>query len=651
MSYIQFDKTKLINLNYSLSREQLRTNRAGSYANSTIINCNTRKYHGLLVVPQPLIDDDNHVLLSDVDESLIDNEYAFHLGSHIYANNVVDPGGHKYLRDYEADPNPKLTYRLGNVILVKELIFAQNEDRILIKYTLKEAENEIALQVRPFLTYRSVHSLTKANTYVDTKFKPVKNGASWQMYKGYSKVFFQFSKKPTYIHVPDWYYNVEYIREKERGYDHLEDLYTPGYFELKMKKGDTLIVSVGLEEKTPAQFKRRFDAEVKKRVPRNSYEHCLENAAEEFIIKNNNRTEIVAGYPWFGRWGRDTFIALPGLTLTQNDKKTFHAVTKTMMTEMKEGLFPNLGHGKEAAYNSADTSLWFLWALQQYSIMIGEKKMLWEYYEKIVKNILNHYKKGTRHQIAMHENGLIWCGEHGSAVTWMDAIVAGKPVTPRIGFVVEINALWYNALRFSLELAEEAGDNAFVKKWKNIPQKVEESFRTLFWNKERQYLADYVTAERQNMDVRPNMIFAASLPYSPLTETMKGAVIAKVKNDLLTPRGLRSLSPKNPAYKGRYQGNHAARDAAYHQGTVWPWLLGAFSEATIRLYGEKGKEQVEEMYHNFEDVMTNSGIGTISEIYDGDPPHEARGAISQAWSVAELLRMKWMMNNLSNDNN
>ena len=646
MSYIKFDKAKLINLNYSLSREKLRTNRAGSYASSTIINCNTRKYHGLLVVPQPLIDDQNHVLLSDIDENIINNNFVFHLGSRMYPNGVVDPKGHKYLRDYQADPNPKLIYRLGDIELVKELIFARNEDLILIKYHLQKSDNEITLQVRPFLAYRNVHSLSKANTWVDTKYKPVKNGAAWQMYKGYARIFMQFSKKPQYVHVPDWYYNVEYIREKERGYDYREDLYTPGYFELTMKEGDTVVVSAGLKEKTPAQFKRRFDSEVKKRVPRDSYEHCLINAAEEFVIRRDNKTEIVAGYPWFGRWGRDTFIALPGLTLTRNDKKTFHDVLRTMISELKNGLFPNLGHGKEAAYNSADTSLWFVWALQQYTLMQGGKSAVWQKYGKTVKSVLNHYRKGTMHNIAMHDNGLVWSGVHGVPVTWMDAVVEGKPVTPRTGFAVEINALWYNAVKFALETAASAGDTAFVKKWEKMPAIIEHSFTSMFWNAELQYLADYVTYDYKNFDVRPNMIIAASVPFSPLSEEMKAAVVAKVKNDLLTPRGLRSLSPKNPAYKGVYCGSQVERDLAYHQGTVWPWLLGHFSEALIRIFGDKGKEQVSEMYHGFEVVMTEAGIGTVSEIYDGDPPHEARGAVSQAWSVAELLRMKWMTENL-----
>lgn len=643
MGYIKFDKKQLINLNYSLSREKLRTNRAGGYASSSIINCNTRRYHGLLVVPQPLIDENNHVLLADLDETLQSNNFEFHLGSRMYQGGVMEPKGHKYLRDYDMDPIPRLVFRLGSIILIKELIFTQTEDRLLIKYTLKESMGKVKFRLRPFLAFRSVHSLSKANTYVNTHFKPIKNGASWQMYQGYSPVCMQFSKKAEYIHVPDWYYNVQYIREKERGYDYLEDLYTPGYFETELEKGESIVISAALEEKNPAYFKRKFLAEVKKRVPRSNFENSLQNAAEEFIIRVKNQTEIIAGYPWFGRWGRDTFIALPGLTLTSGDKKTFHAVVRTMLRELKNGLFPNLGHGEEASYNSVDTSLWFFWALHQYVLMTGESKGLWNSYGKAMKSILNHYKKGTLHKIHMHDNGLLWSGEPGSAITWMDAVVNGKPVTGRVGFAVEINALWYEAVRFSLQLAEEARDQGFVSHWKKWPSIIEKSFAATFWDEEKGYLADYVDDNHKDFTIRPNMVLAISLPYTPVTPDMKAGVLEKAKNELLTPRGLRSLSPRFPEYKGKYWGNQEERDLAYHQGTAWPWLLGFFAEAWLGLHGETGKEFIRNLYEGFEPVLTEAGVGTISEIYDGDPPHEARGAISQAWSVAELLRIKWML--------
>lgn len=643
MGYIKFNKSQLINLNYSLNREKLRTNRAGGYTCSTIINCNTRSYHGLLVVPQPLIDDNNHVLLSNLDENLIANDYEFHLSSRVYNGGIIEPKGHKYLMDYNMDTNPKLTYQLGNIQLIKELIFTHKEDRILIKYTVKGNTSKVKLVIRPFLAFRGVHSLTKANTYANTQYKNAKNGVSWQMYQGYSRVYMQFSKKAEYVHVPDWYYNVEYVREKERGYDYLEDLFVPGFFEVELQPDASVVIAAGLEEKSPSGFLRQFDAEVKKRIKRDNFEHCLQNAAEEFFVHNKKTTEIIAGFPWFGRWGRDTFISLPGLSLTQGDKKVFHAVVKTMLAELKHGLFPNLGRGKDASYNSADTSLWFFWALHQYQIMTGSTEKLWELYGKNIKSILKHYKKGTEHQIKMHENGLVWTGENGVSVTWMDAIVNGKPVTPRTGFAVEINALWYDAILFSLELAEEAGDKAFVKSWSKYPEKIKKSFLEIFWDKSKGYLADCATEETKDFSIRPNMVIAAGLPYSPLTDEMKRSILEVAQNHLLTPRGLRTRSPRSVEYKGKCIGNQEERDLAYHQGTAWPWLLGFFAEGWLNLYKEPGKEFVNNLYHEFEGSMTEGGVGTINEIYDGDPPFEARGAISQAWSVAELLRINFLL--------
>ncbi len=643
MSYIHFDKTKLINLQYSLSKELLRTNRAGSYASSTIINTNTRKYHGLLIVPQPLIDNKNHVLLSTLDETIIANDFEFHISARMFPGGIVAPKGHKYIRDFDSEPNPRIVYRLGTIVFIKEYIFSKNEDRVLIRYTLEKAQSTVTFKVSPFLAYRNTDSLSVENTWVDKRYKEVKNGVSWQMYQGYSKTFIQFSSPVSYTHNPVWHNNIEYIREQERGYPFTEDLYVPGFFELTMKEGDSVVISAGLRERTPSHFKRQFNAEIKKRTPRDSYEHCLLNAAEEFIVKQDNKTLIIAGYPWFGRWGRDTFIALPGLTLTRNDEKSFKEVMKTMLGELKEGLFPNVGHGKDASYNSVDSSMWFLWALHQYSIMTGKKKEVWKDYGKYIKQILNAFKKGTRHNIKMHDNGLVWAGEKGKALTWMDTIIHGKPTTPRMGYTVEVNALWYNAIVFSLELAALADDQSFIKSWKKWPEIIKSSFNNTFWNAEKGYLADYVEGDYKDMSIRPNQIFAVSVPNSPLEKGRQSMVLEIVKNDLLTPRGLRSLSPKNPQYRGRYLGDQPNRDAAYHQGVAWPWLLGAFADAYLKLHGEKGKDFIKSVYEGFEDEMTEGGIGTISEVYNGDPPYQGAGAISQAWSVSELLRIKWML--------
>jgi len=641
MNYIEFDKNQLVNLEYSLKRELLRSNRAGAYSSRTIIGCNTRKYHGLLIVPQPGIDHENHVLLSNIDEEVIQHDASFNLGIHKYPGGVYNPGGHKYIRDFNTEPIPSILYRVGGVLLRKELIFAATQDRIMIRYTLEDAHSPTRLRLNPFLAFRNVHKLSKVNFHVNDKYKKAPNGVSLRMYDGYTPLFMQFSKKMEYTHVPDWYHSIEYQEEMERGYDYQEDLFVPGFFEVDIKKGESIVFCAGTSEVNPATIKRSFTTEVKRRTPRDNFENCLKNSAQQFIVKKDNKTYVVAGYPWFGRWGRDTFIALPGLTLDK--PKTARAVIDSMLTDLKGPLFPNIGEGSDSAYNSVDASLWFFWALQQYSKQTEDNNDVWKTYSRKIKMILDGYRKGTDFGIHMLDNGLIHAGSKGHALTWMDAVVDGKAVTPRIGQAVEINALWYNAIMFSLELAERAGDKKFIKTWSEISKMIPASFMETFWNEEKGYLADYVNGNKKDWSVRPNQIIAASLPYRAIDEGIAMSVVNVVQRELLTPRGLRTLSPKNVNYKGTYYGNQAERDRAYHQGTVWPWLFGHFAEAYLRIYGKEGVEYIMGIYKGFETVMTEAGIGSISEVYDGDPPHLPGGTISQAWSVSELLRTHALM--------
>jgi len=647
MSYINFDKSQLVNLEYSLSRELLRSNRAGSYASSTIINCNTRKYHGMLVTNQPGIDNENHVLLSSLDETVIQMDSEFNLGIHKYPGGVYNPKGHKYLRDFSTEPYPKMTYRVGGVILTKEMVFTTHEDRMLIKYTLVDAHSPTKLRLKPFLAFRNIHALSKENIFADKKYEIVPQGIKVRMYQGYTDLFMQISKNNEYTHVPDWYYKIEYQEEMDRGYECQEDLYIPGFFEFDIKKGESVIFAAGTRELNPASMKRTFNAELAKRTPRNKFENCLQNAAQQFIVKKGKNTEVLAGFPWFGRSGRSTFVSLPGLTLVNGDIATCKAVIDTMVSEMKGPLFPNYGSGHSTTYNSADTSLWFFWTLQQYAAFTGNKKEIWATYGKKMKIILDGYREGTEFNIHMDTDGLIYAGLPGMALTWMDAYAYGKPVTPRIGKTVEINALWYNAICFSMEIAKLNGDKVFCKRWEPIAKQIPESFMGKFWSPEKHYLADYIDGEYKDWAVRPNMVIAASLPFSPVKEDIRKEVLSRVKQELLTPRGLRTLSPKSPVYKGSYLGNPAEREAAYHQGTVSPWLLGHFVEGYLAIHGKSGLSLIRSIYAGFESVMTEHGIGTISEIYDGDPPHTARGAISQASSVAELLRMGFLMKQYS----
>jgi len=642
MSYLEFEKDKLVNLQYSLSRELLRSNRAGSYSSTTIIGCNTRKYHGLLIMPQYQLDGGMHVLLSSLDETVIQQNAEFNLAIHRFKGGVYSPGGHKYITDFVSEPIPTLTYRVGGVVLTKEMLFVSNSDQVIIKYTLKEAHSPTRLRFRPFLAFRNIHTLTRANNDIDRRYDPVPNGIKVRMYEGYPYLYLQFSKDSEYIHVPDTYYNFTYTRERARGYDYVEDLYTPGYFEMPVSVGESIYFIAGVEDANPAQLGRMFSAEVKRRTPRNSFENCLENAAQQFIVTRGKHVEIIAGFPWFGRVARDAFIALPDLAMVKKDFKTVKAVIDTLISEMNGPLFPNYGMGNKVEYNAADASLWLFWTLQQYKLFTGDQT-IWKHYGTVLKNILYSFREGTSYNIHMLGNGLLYAGIPGVPVTWMDAIVDGIPVTPRTGLAVEVNALWYNAIRFALELAEISSDKEFIGDWQPIADRIPAAFVDTFWIANSNYLADYVDGDYVNKSVRPNQILAASLPYSPLIEEQRKDVVDRVKNELLTPRGLRTLSPIDPAYKPEYAGNQTERDLAYHQGSVFPWLLGPFSEAYLKLHKKSGVAFIGKIYSGFEEVMSEHGIGTVSELYDGDPPHRPSGAISQAWSVAALLRMRYLI--------
>jgi len=597
----------------------------------------------MLITPQPGIDNENHVLLSSLDETVIQMEAEFNLGIHKYPGGIYNPKGHKYIRDFVTEPYPKMTYRVGGVILTKEMVFTTREDRMIIKYTLVEAHSPTKLRLTPFLAFRNIHSLSKANIFADKKYEAVPRGIKIRMYQGYSELFMQISKPVEYTHVPDWYYNIEYQEEMERGFEYQEDLYIPGFFEFEIKKGESVFFVAGTQEINTSSIKRAFNAELAKRIPRNNFANCLTNAAQQFVVRKGKKTEIVAGFPWFERSGRGTFISLPGLTLVNGDYATCKSVIDSMLTEMKGPLFPNFGSGSYATYNSADASLWFFWALQQYAIFTGKQKGIWKEYGKKMMLILEGYRKGTEFNIHMDADGLIYAGVPGVAVTWMDAIAHGKPVTPRIGKPVEVNALWYNALCFSIEMASLAGDKDFCKEWEKIALQIPGSFLEAFWSPEKRYLADFVIGEYKDWTVRPNMVIATSLPYSPVPEEVRKEVLSRVRQELLTPRGLRTLTPKSPVYKGSYYGDPDTRDSAYHQGTVTPWLLCHFVEGYLMIHGKSGMSMIKSIYEDFEPVMTEHGIGTVSELYDGDPPHTGRGAISMAWSVAELLRINYLI--------
>ncbi len=646
MSYISFDKKQLVNLEYSLGKELLRTNRAGSYASTTIVRCNTRKYHGLLISLQPQIDNLHHVFLSALDVTVIQNNAEFNLAIHKYQDDLYEPGGHKYIRDFESEPIPKLTYRVGGVVLTSEILFSAESDRVLIRYTLEDAHSATKLRFKPLFAFRNVHTLSHQNDFVDHSYAEIKNGVKFRMYEPYDHLHIQFSKKAKFTSHPDWYYGIEYTKEKTRGYDYKEDLYAPGTFETAIKKGESVIISAGLDDIGYSKLKALFEKEIENRIPRNNFVNCLENAAEQFFMHHEDKTELIAGYHWFTVHGRDTFVALPGLTLPQGDTYSFHKVTDNMVNKMKKEFFPSTIHGKKTEYNSVDAPLWFFWALQQYVVFTGNYKTIWEKYSPVMKKILTGYKKGTDNNIHMLENGLLHAGFENDTLTWMNAVVDNKPVVNRNGLAVDVNALWYNAICFYIEIAEKQKGTRGLKEWKNIAERIERSFPDTFFDHNAGYLADVVRGDFKDMAIRPNQLFAASLRYSPLSDDLKYLVMHRVQQDLLTPRGIRTLCPKNPDFKGLYKGNIIERDLAYHQGSVFPWLFGHFAEGILKLQGKSGLAFIKRHLQEFEQEMTETGIGTISELFYGNPPHKGKGAISHAWSVAELLRVNYLINQL-----
>ncbi len=636
MSYLKFEKAPMTNLQDSLPRELLRTNRSGAYSCSTIVDCNTRKYHGLLVVPVPELDDENHVLLSSLDVTVIQHGAEFNLGLHKYQGNNFSPKGHKYIREFDCDKVPTTIYRVGGVILKKEVVFQHYEDRLLIRYTLVDAHSATILRFRPFLAFRSVRQFTHENGTASREYHEVDGGIRTCMYAGYPDLYMQFSKKNEFHFMPDWYRGVEYPKEQERGYASNEDLYVPGYFEMSIKKGESIVFSASTSEIKTRSLKTLFEKEVDDRAPRDNFFHCLVNAAHQFHNRDGNDRYLLAGYPWFKCRARDTFIALPGLTLAIDEVEYFELVMKTAERGIREFMEGKPLSVKIYELEQPDVFLWAVWAIQQYAKYVGREKG-YAKYGKLVTDMMKYIVAGKHPNLSLEENGLLRSEGRDKAVTWMNSTANGRPVVPRTGFIVEFNALWYNALKFCAALAASRNDEKNVIELEERAAKAKESFVKTFLN-DYGYLFDYVDGPMMDWSVRPNMIFAVALDYSPLSQDQKKSVLDICTRELLTPKGLRSLSPKSGGYNPMYVGPQTQRDYAYHHGTAWPWLGGFYMEACLKLYKRTRLSFIERQMVGYEDEMAYHCLGTISELFDGNPPFHGRGAMSFAMNVAEILR-------------
>lgn len=646
MSYLKFDKNLLINLEQSLRLEVLRTNQSGAYHCTTIVGANTRKQHGLLVIPVPEIDDNSHVLLSSLDETVIQHGAPFNLGLHRYSGGVYSPNGHKYIREYDCERVPTHTFRVGGVILKREKIFITNENRILIRYTLVDAHSKTTLQFRPFLAFRNANDLCVENQVASRDYKEVSNGISTRMYEGYPELFMQVNHKPKFVFDPHWYKGIEYIKDQERGIPYTEDLYVPGYFEVDMKKGDTIIFSAGVSEVNTRMLSKMYEDEIKTRTPRTSFYNCLKNSAKQFYMTNADGHYMLAGYPWFKVRARDEFIALPGCTLSNHHRPDFEAIMDTAKEAFTRWMETGEPDKHLQGIDLPDVPLWAAWAIQRYS-HDTDVPTARERYGELVAQLIDFIIDGKHPNLQVDDNGLVRTDGTRQPMSWMDsARPDGTPLIPRTGYLVEFNALWYNALMFLLQMyADDKQMQSRVERWQKISDAYAESFASTFLN-DYGYLYDYVNGSYTDLSVRPNMVIAVGVDHTPLDRRQRKRILDFITRELLTPKGLRTLSPNSYGYNPWYVGNPEQREKAYYSGSARPWLMGFYCHAYVKVFGIGGLSFVNRMMIGFEDEMSQGAIGTLSELYDGNPPFIGRGAVSFAANVGEILRVLRLLKNL-----
>jgi len=638
MAYLNFNKAELVNLSYSLRREIISANRTGAYCNTSIVCCNTRRYHGLLAVPVDAFNEGKYLLLSSLDESLVLRGHQFNLGIHCYGD-IYEPKGHKYIVDFEGDPIPEITYKVGEILLKKAILLSPDDDQVMIKYTLVDAPDVVTVSLKPFLAFRNIHDLTHQNTEADTSFSNVENGVCFNMYKGYPDLNMQMSTaKSEFKYNPVWYNGVTYSDEYRRGFDCVEDLFVPGSFEFRMKAGDSVIFSASTSAVNAKGLKSRYTAAAKKLPEIKSFQDLLVRNANLLKCRRNSRNRIVAGFSWLETGLlRETLVSLPGLTLyADGDCDEFEEILDTLIKDEQERLYHRT--------TQVEAPLRFADVLQQYIAFAGDEQEVWKKYGKVLKGVIESYSPGVRKEVSLHPNGLLWAQMDRVALSWMNAYINGNPVTERAGYQVDTNAWWYNALCFAIEMEKKwDGDKIFIEKWSPIRDMAQVSFKKVFWMESSHYLSDYVDGAGQHPEVRPNMMIAVYVPYSPVDDEMKKGIMHSVRKELETKRGIRTLSPRNLNYKGVYEGSQLDRDLAYHQGCTRTELLGPYLDINFRMNGPAYCQKAEYLLEGFLEDIGKHGVGAFSELYDGDPPHEPHGAISSACATSALLWCEYLI--------
>jgi predicted glycogen debranching enzyme len=581
----------------------------------TVAGIRTRRYHGLLNDGKP-----THVWLSALEDALTLEGQTHQLACHRYPG-TVSPKGYELLGEFRLVPYPTWLYQIDEATLIKEVLLIDGSPSVLVRYCCSE---NATLTLRPFLAGRPQHSLVKAHQSQpwDTHSEPgyqrfTHNGSSLHIRSDAAEFYAQ----------PDWYFNFQYSVDQSRGLDFEEDLFTPGLLRFNLRADTWAYLVCSLNEDpgplNPLQLLRAIEAKETRFPAHHSLEDRLSNAAEHFLQRNT----VIAGYPWFTDWGRDTFISLPGLFLARNRFDDATRTIENFLSLRQDGLIPNriTDDGSTPEYNSVDATLWLFVAVWQWIEAGGDSKR----FLPELRDILLTLVRGTRYQIYCDPaDGLLHAGDSSTQLTWMDARINGIAVTPRHGKPVEINALWYNALRM---MSEWTGDPLFI----TLANNAISGFTESFWNQDKGCLYDIIG----DPAIRPNQLFALSLPYPLVIRSKAESILEVVERDLLTPMGLRTLAPSDPAYRPRFEGGPLERDYAYHQGTVWPWLLGPYVRACLRVRGPQ--PGLRELLVNFAASQLDKGcLGQLPEVFDAEQPQREGGTPAQAWSVAEIL---WLL--------
>lgn len=627
------------------AREWLETNGVGGYASGTVSGMNTRRYHGLLVAATrpPL---GRMLLLSKLEETVVLGDRRFELSTNQYPG-AVHPRGFQYLTSFRLDPFPIWTFELEGLALEKRLIMPYGSNSVQVKWTVLSASETIGpiLEMRPLLAYRDHHHLRHEDTIFHTAFEQLPGNVSFRPYENLPRL----NISGTFSNVlgtGTWYRNFQYAIEQERGFDFSEDLYQPCVLVFDLIGGATLLASadadVNVSQNIEAdEIKRRATLVANSRVKDRSLTPLV-LAADQFLVRRGTGTTIIAGYPWFSDWGRDTMIALSGLTLTTGRPEVAKSILAEFARHISEGMIPNRfpDEGETPEYNTVDATLWFFEAVRAYAAFTGDLTFVREHLFDRLTDIIEHHTRGTRYGIRLDDDGLLLAGEEGTQLTWMDAKIGDRVITPRMGKPVEIQALWFNALLTLADFAERFGEDERAAHYRTLAARARFSFEPTFWNEDEQCLFDVSAHGGKDPSVRPNQILAVSLHHAIAEGDLARAIVDKVEAELLTPFGLRSLSPKDADYIGVYIGSPEKRDSSYHQGTVWAWLIGPFVEAYRKTHDEdQTKNEVAKMLRPLKEHLANAMLGQVPEIFDGDAPHTPRGCPAQAWSVAELLRL------------